>query len=319
MWQTRARWPCAQDAYPDMPSVVSELSPFDLARARENLRYWCDLCHPGPAGRCGRHGRRLPADARRGPISARRVLRHRESPTAALAPRPRASQAPLTTARVSCTPARLASRRPCRGRRCCECTCSTSCRSPRAAPPWPSLRACCGRAGCWCWRTGGRGEGLAVGRRLCACALGWVAAGGPHARARRAGGWRVVRSCFRREGVVRVPTARARAACSAETARPGARPWRTSQSSTSPGIGRYRCHAVHAAPWQPCCSPDEVVRGSRAPVSLAGQLSRALHSAAAGTTWAATWAPCLRPRGCSPTPSCSAAPPRPSPRVSRRE
>ena len=37
----------AQDAFPDMPSVVSDLSPFYLARARDNLRYWKSVRQPG--------------------------------------------------------------------------------------------------------------------------------------------------------------------------------------------------------------------------------------------------------------------------------
>ncbi|KXZ46689.1 hypothetical protein GPECTOR_41g653 [Gonium pectorale] len=35
-----------KDAYPDLPSVVSDLSPFYLARARSNLRYWRSLRQP---------------------------------------------------------------------------------------------------------------------------------------------------------------------------------------------------------------------------------------------------------------------------------
>ncbi|EFJ52589.1 hypothetical protein VOLCADRAFT_103078 [Volvox carteri f. nagariensis] len=36
-----------KDAYPSLPSVISDLSPFYLARARENMRYWRDLRQPG--------------------------------------------------------------------------------------------------------------------------------------------------------------------------------------------------------------------------------------------------------------------------------
>ncbi|GIL81672.1 hypothetical protein Vretifemale_10697 [Volvox reticuliferus] len=36
-----------KDAYPEMPSVVSDLSPFYLARARNNLNYWRALRQPG--------------------------------------------------------------------------------------------------------------------------------------------------------------------------------------------------------------------------------------------------------------------------------
>ncbi|GIL58513.1 hypothetical protein Vafri_13460 [Volvox africanus] len=36
-----------KDAYPEMPSVVSDLSPFYLARARNNLSYWRALRQPG--------------------------------------------------------------------------------------------------------------------------------------------------------------------------------------------------------------------------------------------------------------------------------
>ncbi|GIL81673.1 hypothetical protein Vretifemale_10697, partial [Volvox reticuliferus] len=39
--------PHFQDAYPEMPSVVSDLSPFYLARARNNLNYWRALRQPG--------------------------------------------------------------------------------------------------------------------------------------------------------------------------------------------------------------------------------------------------------------------------------
>lgn len=38
-----------QDTYPEMPSVVSDLSPFYLARARENLGYWRRMRQPGRA------------------------------------------------------------------------------------------------------------------------------------------------------------------------------------------------------------------------------------------------------------------------------
>lgn len=36
-----------QDAYPDMKTVVSDLSPFYLARARENVSYWKRTRQPG--------------------------------------------------------------------------------------------------------------------------------------------------------------------------------------------------------------------------------------------------------------------------------
>lgn len=36
-----------KDAYPDLPTTVSDLSPFYLARARDNLKYWKQMRQPG--------------------------------------------------------------------------------------------------------------------------------------------------------------------------------------------------------------------------------------------------------------------------------
>jgi hypothetical protein len=34
-----------QDNWPELEVTCLELSPFYLAKARENMRYWCAVCH----------------------------------------------------------------------------------------------------------------------------------------------------------------------------------------------------------------------------------------------------------------------------------